>query len=83
MLMPQPEIPGVPPWRLEVHEEARGCSDWKHIDERYLEGRRRHVLEEYSKLTDLNKSLRPEKCREKRGSVLDVFGVHLGLGLEN
>ena len=29
-----------------VHEEARGHSDWKHIDERYLEGRRRHVLEE-------------------------------------
>ena len=30
----------------KVHEEARGHSDWKHIDERYLEGRRRHVLEE-------------------------------------
>lgn len=29
-----------------VHEEARGHSDWKHIDERYLEGRRRHVLED-------------------------------------
>ena len=42
-------------WFPTVHEEARGHSDWKHIDERYLEGRRRHVLEEYQKLTDLNK----------------------------
>ena len=29
-------------------------SDWKHIDERFLEGRRRHVLEEYQKLQDLS-----------------------------
>jgi len=42
-------------WFPTVHEEARKVSDWPHIDERFLEGRRRHVLEEYHKLHDLNK----------------------------
>mmetsp|Transcript_27692 Transcript_27692/g.79540 ORF Transcript_27692/g.79540 Transcript_27692/m.79540 type:complete len:450 (-) Transcript_27692:74-1423(-) len=42
-------------WFPTVHEEARGVSDWPHIDERFIEGRRRHVLEEYHKIADLNK----------------------------
>jgi len=42
-------------WFPTVHEEARKVSDWPHIDERYIEGRRRHVLEEYHKISDLNK----------------------------
>lgn len=42
-------------WFPTVHEAAREVSDWKHIDERFIEGRRRHVLEEYHKLADLNK----------------------------
>jgi hypothetical protein len=42
-------------WFPTVHEEARKVSEWAHIDERYLEGRRRHVLEEYHKLDQLNK----------------------------
>ena len=42
-------------WFPTVHEEGRAISDWKHIDERFLEGRRRHVIEEYHKLQDLNK----------------------------
>merc|ERR1712203_746009 len=39
-------------WFPTVHEEARLVSDWKHIDERFIEGRRRHVLEEYHKLAE-------------------------------
>ncbi|CAK9021804.1 unnamed protein product [Durusdinium trenchii] len=57
-------------WFPTVHEEARGHSDWKHIDERYLEGRRRHVLEEYHKLTDLNK---------KQATVLIVGAGFIGV----
>jgi len=38
-----------------IYEEARKVSDWAHIDERFIEGRRRHVLEEYHKLDALNK----------------------------
>jgi len=41
-------------WFPTVHEDARKVSDWPHIDERFIEGRRRHVLEEYHKLHALN-----------------------------
>ena len=57
-------------WFPTVHEEARPHSDWKHIDERYLEGRRRHVLEEYHKLTELNK---------KQSTVLVVGAGFIGV----
>mmetsp|Transcript_71776 Transcript_71776/g.124497 ORF Transcript_71776/g.124497 Transcript_71776/m.124497 type:complete len:460 (+) Transcript_71776:99-1478(+) len=40
-------------WFPTVHEEARVNSSWKHIDERYIEGRRRHILEEYHKIAEL------------------------------
>mmetsp|Transcript_50977 Transcript_50977/g.70056 ORF Transcript_50977/g.70056 Transcript_50977/m.70056 type:complete len:443 (-) Transcript_50977:102-1430(-) len=42
-------------WFPTVHEEARKVSDWAHIDERFIEGRRRHVIEEYHKINELNK----------------------------
>jgi len=41
-------------WFPTIHEEGRKVSEWAHIDERYMEGRRRHILEEYHKLADLN-----------------------------
>jgi hypothetical protein len=41
-------------WFPTVHEEGRKVSDWAHIDERFHEGRRRHILEEYHKLHDYN-----------------------------
>ena len=46
--LPQAKDPHCPPPPRfpTVHEAAFAHSDWKHIDERYLEGRRRHVLEE-------------------------------------
>jgi len=37
-------------WFPTIHEEARAGGSWPHIDERFLEGRRRHILEEYGKL---------------------------------
>jgi NADH dehydrogenase FAD-containing subunit len=57
-------------WFPTVHEEARKVSDWPHIDERFIEGRRRHVLEEYHKLQDLNK---------KKASVLIVGAGFIGV----
>jgi hypothetical protein len=34
-------------WFPTVHEEARPEGSWSHIDERFYEGRRRHILEEF------------------------------------
>jgi NADH dehydrogenase FAD-containing subunit len=42
-------------WFATIHEEGRKISEWPHIDERFLEGRRRHILEEYHKISELNK----------------------------
>eukprot|EP00747_Dinoflagellata_sp_TGD_P145351 gnl/TRDRNA2_/TRDRNA2_176579_c0_seq2.p1 gnl/TRDRNA2_/TRDRNA2_176579_c0~~gnl/TRDRNA2_/TRDRNA2_176579_c0_seq2.p1 ORF type:complete len:464 (+),score=133.02 gnl/TRDRNA2_/TRDRNA2_176579_c0_seq2:98-1489(+) len=42
-------------WFPVIHEEARKVSEWGHIDERFIEGRRRHILEEYHKIGELNK----------------------------
>merc|ERR1712232_808075 len=42
-------------WFPTVHEIGRSVSDWKHIDERFIEGRRRHILEEYANLAQLEK----------------------------
>jgi len=42
-------------WFPTIHEAARPEGSWPHIDERFLEGRRRHVLEEYGRIDDLNK----------------------------
>jgi len=42
-------------WFPVIHEDSRKISAWSHIDERFIEGRRRHILEEYHKLNELNK----------------------------
>jgi len=42
-------------WFPTVHDHARSQSEWGHIDERYIEGRRRHILEEYHKIALLAK----------------------------
>jgi hypothetical protein len=57
-------------WFPTVHEEARKVSDWAHIDERFIEGRRRHVLEEYHKLHALNK---------KKATILIVGAGFIGV----
>lgn len=41
-------------WFPTVHRSGRSASAWQHIDERFLEGRRRHILEEYHKLGKLH-----------------------------
>merc|ERR550525_399692 len=41
-------------WFPTVHEAARPEGSWPHIDERFLEGRRRHILEEYGRIQELN-----------------------------
>mmetsp|Transcript_68827 Transcript_68827/g.159555 ORF Transcript_68827/g.159555 Transcript_68827/m.159555 type:complete len:385 (+) Transcript_68827:2-1156(+) len=42
-------------WFPTVHEVGRAVSDWPHIDERFIDGRRRHVLEEFHHISKLNK----------------------------
>jgi hypothetical protein len=42
-------------WFPTIHEEAIKEGSWPQFDERFLEGRRRHILDEYSKLGELNK----------------------------
>jgi len=37
-------------WFPTIHSENRSKSEWGHIDERFIEGRRRHILEEYHKI---------------------------------
>lgn len=41
-------------WFPTVHNKARPESSWPHIDERFLEGRRRHILEEYGAIKALD-----------------------------
>jgi len=57
-------------WFPTVHEQARAEGSWPHLDERFLEGRRRHILEEYSYLKGLN---------EKKASVLVVGAGFIGV----
>eukprot|EP00438_Fugacium_kawagutii_P004717 Skav217797 [mRNA] locus=scaffold1782:390069:396176:- [translate_table: standard] len=68
-------------WFPTIHEDARpegaGCTtnpwdegSWPHLDERYLEGRRRHILEEFNFLKSLN---------DKAASVLVVGAGFIGV----
>eukprot|EP00397_Hematodinium_sp_SG-2012_P021623 GEMP01022350.1.p1 GENE.GEMP01022350.1~~GEMP01022350.1.p1 ORF type:complete len:459 (+),score=103.00 GEMP01022350.1:146-1522(+) len=42
-------------WFPTIYEAAIPEGSWGHIDERFLEGRRRHIMEENAKLKALNK----------------------------
>mmetsp|Transcript_75398 Transcript_75398/g.170680 ORF Transcript_75398/g.170680 Transcript_75398/m.170680 type:complete len:464 (+) Transcript_75398:92-1483(+) len=57
-------------WFPTVHEVARPHGSWPHIDERFLEGRRRHVLEEYHAIQQLN---------EKSATILVVGAGFIGV----
>ncbi len=57
-------------WFPTIHEEARPNGSWPHIDERFIEGRRRHILEEYDRLAELNK---------KKASILVVGAGFIGV----
>eukprot|EP00747_Dinoflagellata_sp_TGD_P155196 gnl/TRDRNA2_/TRDRNA2_177559_c0_seq1.p2 gnl/TRDRNA2_/TRDRNA2_177559_c0~~gnl/TRDRNA2_/TRDRNA2_177559_c0_seq1.p2 ORF type:complete len:464 (+),score=125.66 gnl/TRDRNA2_/TRDRNA2_177559_c0_seq1:86-1477(+) len=41
-------------WFPTIHEKARLEGSWPQFDERFLEGRRRHILAEYKSLQELN-----------------------------
>jgi len=41
-------------WFPTIYEDAIPEGSWSHIDERFLEGRRRHIFEEYNKIKALN-----------------------------
>jgi len=57
-------------WFPTVHEAARPKGSWPHLDERFLEGRRRHILEEYAGIQALN---------DKKASVLVVGAGFIGV----
>merc|ERR1712232_30760 len=57
-------------WFPTIHEAARPEGSWPHIDERFLEGRRRHILEEYANLKALN---------DKGASLLVVGAGFIGV----
>jgi len=57
-------------WFPTIHEQARSEGSWPHIDERFLEGRRRHILEEYSRLKAFN---------EAKASILVVGAGFIGV----
>ncbi|EER13502.1 hypothetical protein Pmar_PMAR000089 [Perkinsus marinus ATCC 50983] len=61
---------GASLWFPTIHEDAREESHWKHLDERFLSGRRLHIVEEHEKLKELN---------ERSGSVLVVGGGFIGV----
>jgi len=57
-------------WFPTIHAAARPEGSWPHLDERFLEGRRRHILEEYSAIQQLE---------AKGASVLVVGAGFIGV----
>merc|ERR1719350_2007421 len=57
-------------WFPTIHAKARPEGSWPHIDERFLEGRRRHILEEYGAIQKLN---------ERSANVLVVGAGFIGV----
>lgn len=57
-------------WFPTIHEKALSEGSWPHIDERYLEGRRRHILEEYKYIQGLN---------DKSATILVVGAGFIGV----
>merc|ERR1711966_645997 len=57
-------------WFPTVWEKARVDSDWKQHDERHLQGRRDHIMDEFNYLKGLN---------DKKGSLLIVGAGFIGV----
>jgi hypothetical protein len=57
-------------WFPTIHADARAEGSWPHLDERFLEGRRRHILEEYGRVKALH---------EKKAKVLVVGAGFIGV----
>jgi hypothetical protein len=61
-------------WFPTIHAKAIPESDWSDIDERFLEGRRRHVLREYGNIKALEK-----KYSDRKSEVLVVGAGFIGV----
>lgn len=61
---------GESPWFPTVHGQDRLQSDFRHLDERFLEGRRRRILEEHHCLAHLS---------ERQAKVLIVGAGYMGV----
>jgi len=61
---------GESPWFPTVHGQDRQHSDFRHLDERFLEGRRRRILEEHHSLQYLN---------DRQAKVLIVGAGYMGV----
>lgn len=48
-------------WFPTIHADARPEGSWPHLDERFLEGRRRHIIEEYERIQKLQELSPPAK----------------------
>merc|ERR1712187_480008 len=57
-------------WFPTIHAKAIPEGSWPHLDERFLEGRRRHILEEYNTIKALN---------EKSATILVVGAGFIGV----
>jgi hypothetical protein len=57
-------------WFATIHEDAIKESQWSQFDERFLEGRRRHILDEYKALG---------KYHEKKSKVLVTGAGFIGV----
>jgi len=57
-------------WFPTIHSSARAESSWSDIDERFIEGRRRHIMREYGNVQALN---------DKNGSILVVGAGFIGV----
>ncbi|CAE7531236.1 PAG [Symbiodinium natans] len=57
-------------WFPTIHEDARPEGSWPHLDERFLEGRRRHILEEFNFIKSLN---------DKSATILVVGAGFIGV----
>jgi hypothetical protein len=57
-------------WFPTIHKDALKDSSWPQFDERFLEGRRRHIMDEYQKVAELDK---------KGASVLVVGAGFIGV----
>jgi len=57
-------------WFPSVWDKVRAVSEWKQHDERYLQGRRDHIMQEYEFLKGVN---------AKKGSVLIVGAGFIGV----
>lgn len=57
-------------WFPVVHARTREQSKWKQFDERFIEGRRRHIFDEYNNL---------KKLEEKNASILVIGAGFIGV----